>query len=63
MTVGSFSPDGKWALSANSDATVRVWALVKLEMSKHVFDLEKELVLHVWQSMVAWMDNWYTTNE
>ena len=26
VTAGGFTPDGKWALSASSDGTLRVWA-------------------------------------
>jgi WD40 repeat protein len=36
VTAGGFSPDGKWALSASADGTLRVWA-PKTGMSKHVF--------------------------
>mmetsp|Transcript_27667 Transcript_27667/g.66533 ORF Transcript_27667/g.66533 Transcript_27667/m.66533 type:complete len:517 (+) Transcript_27667:98-1648(+) len=36
VTCGSFSPDGKWALSASSDGTLRIWA-PKTGMNKHVF--------------------------
>jgi len=36
VTAGSFSPDGKWALSASADGTLRVWA-PRTGVSKHVF--------------------------
>jgi ribosome assembly protein SQT1 len=36
VTAGCFSPDGKWALSASSDGTLRVWA-PKTGICKHVF--------------------------
>mmetsp|Transcript_5664 Transcript_5664/g.15990 ORF Transcript_5664/g.15990 Transcript_5664/m.15990 type:complete len:496 (-) Transcript_5664:33-1520(-) len=36
VTAGCFSPDGKWALSASADGTLRVWA-PKTGMNKHVF--------------------------
>lgn len=36
VTAGSFSPDGKFALSASADGTLRVWA-PKTGMSRHVF--------------------------
>lgn len=38
VTAGSFSPDGKWALSASSDGTVRIWA-PRTGASRHVFRL------------------------
>ena len=38
VTAGCFSPDGKWALSASSDGTLRIWA-PKTGMNKHVFRL------------------------
>jgi WD40 repeat protein len=38
VTAGCFSPDGKWALSASADGTVRIWA-PKTGMNKHVFRL------------------------
>ena len=38
VTSGSFSPDGRWALSASSDGTMRVWA-PRTGVSKHVFRL------------------------
>jgi WD40 repeat protein len=38
VTAGAFSPDGKWALSASTDGTVRVWA-PRTGQSKHVFRL------------------------
>jgi ribosome assembly protein SQT1 len=38
VTAGSFSPDGKWALSASADGTVRIWA-PKTGLNKHVFRL------------------------
>lgn len=36
VTAGCFSPDGKWALSASTDGTLRIWA-PKTGMNKHVF--------------------------
>ena len=36
VTAGNFSPDGRWALSASSDGTVRVWA-PRTGVCKHVF--------------------------
>jgi angio-associated migratory cell protein len=36
VTAGSFSPDGKWALSASQDGTCRVWA-PRTGVCKHVF--------------------------
>jgi WD40 repeat protein len=36
VTAGCFSPDGKWALSASADGTLRIWA-PKTGMNKHVF--------------------------
>jgi angio-associated migratory cell protein len=36
VTAGAFSPDGKWALSASADGTLRVWA-PKTGQSRHVF--------------------------
>mmetsp|Transcript_25402 Transcript_25402/g.45852 ORF Transcript_25402/g.45852 Transcript_25402/m.45852 type:complete len:479 (-) Transcript_25402:94-1530(-) len=38
VTAGSFTPDGRWALSASSDGTIRVWA-PRTGVSKHVFQL------------------------
>mmetsp|Transcript_11999 Transcript_11999/g.28463 ORF Transcript_11999/g.28463 Transcript_11999/m.28463 type:complete len:476 (-) Transcript_11999:1-1428(-) len=38
VTDGCFSPDGKWALSASSDGTLRIWA-PKTGLNKHVFRL------------------------
>ena len=38
VTTGCFSPDGKWALSASADGTLRIWA-PKTGMNKHVFRL------------------------
>lgn len=38
VTAGCFSPDGKWALTASADGTLRIWA-PKTGMSKHVFRL------------------------
>mmetsp|Transcript_24218 Transcript_24218/g.51446 ORF Transcript_24218/g.51446 Transcript_24218/m.51446 type:complete len:475 (+) Transcript_24218:94-1518(+) len=38
VTAGCFSPDGKWALSASSDGTLRIWA-PKTGLNKHVFRL------------------------
>lgn len=38
VTSGCFSPDGKWALSASADGTLRIWA-PKTGMSKHIFRL------------------------
>jgi ribosome assembly protein SQT1 len=38
VTAGDFSPDGKWALSASADGTVRIWA-PKTGLNKHVFRL------------------------
>ena len=38
VTAGSFTPDGKFVISAGQDGTVRVWA-PKTGMSKHVFRL------------------------
>ena len=38
VTAGSFSPDGRWALSSSSDGTLRIWA-PKTGMSKHIFRL------------------------
>jgi ribosome assembly protein SQT1 len=40
VTAGCFSPDGKWAISASADGTLRIWA-PKSGMSKHVFRLEQ----------------------
>jgi angio-associated migratory cell protein len=36
VTAGDFSPDGKWALTASADATLRIWA-PKTGLNKHVF--------------------------
>eukprot|EP00980_Cylindrotheca_fusiformis_P013088 scaffold3281_cov129-Cylindrotheca_fusiformis.AAC.7 len=36
VSAGCFSPDGKWALSASADGTLRIWA-PKTGMNKHVF--------------------------
>lgn len=36
VTAGDFSPDGRWALSASADGTVRVWA-PRTGVCKHVF--------------------------
>ncbi len=38
VTAGCFSPDGKWALSASADGTLRIWA-PKTGLNKHVFRL------------------------
>jgi ribosome assembly protein SQT1 len=38
VTAGSFTPDGRWAVSASSDGTVRVWA-PRTGVSKHTFRL------------------------
>ncbi|KAL3909311.1 MAG: hypothetical protein SGARI_002662, partial [Bacillariaceae sp.] len=38
VTAGAFSPDGKWALSASTDGSLRIWA-PKTGMNKHVFRL------------------------
>jgi len=38
VTAGSFTPDGRWAVSASSDGTMRVWA-PRTGVSKHVFRL------------------------
>lgn len=38
VAAGSFTPDGRWALSASSDGTMRVWA-PRTGVSKHVFRL------------------------
>jgi angio-associated migratory cell protein len=38
VTAGAFSPDGKWALSASADGTLRIWA-PKTGLNKHVFRL------------------------
>ena len=38
VTAGCFSPDGKWALSASSDGSLRIW-FPKTGMNKHVFRL------------------------
>lgn len=38
VTAGSFSPDGRWALSASSDGSMRVWA-PRTGVSKHTFRL------------------------
>jgi ribosome assembly protein SQT1 len=38
VTAGCFSPDGKWAVSASADGTVRIWA-PKTGVNKHVFRL------------------------
>lgn len=38
VSAGGFTPDGKWALSASSDGTLRVWA-PRTGASKHVFRL------------------------
>ena len=38
VNAGSFSMDGKWAVSAGSDGTLRVWA-PKTGLSRHVFRL------------------------
>jgi ribosome assembly protein SQT1 len=42
VTAVNFTPDGRWAVSASSDGTVRVWA-PKSGKSKHVFRLEAPL--------------------
>ncbi|KAG7341451.1 WD40 repeat-containing protein [Nitzschia inconspicua] len=36
VSAGAFSPDGKWALSASADGTLRIWA-PKTGLNKHVF--------------------------
>jgi len=36
VTAGTFTPDGRWALSASSDGTLRIWA-PRTGMNKHVF--------------------------
>jgi WD40 repeat protein len=36
VTAGGFTPDGKWALSASADGTLRVWA-PRTGVNKHVF--------------------------
>lgn len=36
VTAGDFSPDGRWALSASADGSVRVWA-PRTGVCKHVF--------------------------
>ena len=36
VSAGAFSPDGKWALSASADGTLRIWA-PKTGVSKHMF--------------------------
>jgi ribosome assembly protein SQT1 len=36
VTCGSFSPDGKWALTGSSDGSLRVWA-PRTGASKHIF--------------------------
>jgi WD40 repeat protein len=38
VSAGCFSPDGKWAISASADGTLRVWA-PKTGMSRHIFRL------------------------
>lgn len=38
VTSGCFSPDGKWAITASADGTLRIWA-PKTGMNKHVFRL------------------------
>lgn len=38
VTATNFTPDGRWAVTASSDGTVRIWA-PKTGMSKHVFRL------------------------
>jgi ribosome assembly protein SQT1 len=38
VTAGAFSPDGKWALSASADGSLRIWA-PKTGLNKHVFRL------------------------
>ena len=37
VTACQFTPDGKWAVSASSDGTVRIWA-PRTGQCKHVFD-------------------------
>jgi WD40 repeat protein len=36
VTAGAFSPDGRWALSASADGSLRIWA-PKTGLNKHVF--------------------------
>lgn len=38
VVAGSFTPDGRWALSASSDGTLRVWA-PRTGVSRHTFRL------------------------
>ena len=42
VTAVDFTPDGRWAVTASSDGTVRIWA-PKSGKSKHVFRLEAPL--------------------
>jgi angio-associated migratory cell protein len=41
VTAGDFSPDGKWALTASADATLRIWA-PKTGLNKHVFRFQTQ---------------------
>ena len=44
VTGGTFTPDGKWVVSAGQDGTCRVWA-PKTGMSKHVFRLMEHVLV------------------
>lgn len=41
VTAGSFTPDGRWAVSVSSDASLRVWA-PRTGVSKHIFRLGEQ---------------------
>jgi angio-associated migratory cell protein len=42
VTDGSFSPDGKWAITCSADGTVRIWA-PRTGLCKHIFRVNNYL--------------------